>query len=58
MFNAARKARLHAAEVAATTYLKEASKMISDAGITDEYLAHCLLYESEAVVWAAWGKAR
>ena len=37
--------------------ITEASKKISDAGITDEYLAHCLLYESEAMVWAAWSIA-
>lgn len=34
--------------------ITDASKMIGDAGISDEYLAHCLLYESEAMAWAAW----
>ena len=37
--------------------ITDASKMIGDAGITDEYLAHCLLYESEAMAWAAWSIA-
>lgn len=37
--------------------ISAASRMITDAGITDEYLAHCLLYESEAMVWAAWSIA-
>lgn len=37
--------------------ITDASRMIADAGITDEYLAHCLLHESEAMVWAAWSIA-
>ena len=37
--------------------ITDASKMIADAGITDEYLAHCLLHESEPMVWTAWSIA-
>lgn len=37
--------------------IRESAAQIEAAGVQDEWLAHCLLYENTASVWAAWRAA-